>query len=160
MVLTSAALSTELQNLTPTTDSDGAIDAFAQAYGNYMKDAIAGAVPITQAFVDSSGVPAIATALELPSVGTTASASAAIEAALFGFWFNMAAAPAGYFTGGGPSSVPPSLSALNIALKSVMDSNLSGSLSLQQASDAIAAVIHTASLGATVTIATVPIPIT
>lgn len=161
MTLSVATLSTQLQTLTPTSDAASAKLAFAQAYGNYMKDAIAALIPIIDAYVDSSGVPKIAAGLVLPGGGSTSSAAAAIESALFSFWFDVTVSPGLYFATATAATVPPTLVALNTALESVMNANLSNKRSLADAADAMATVIHSASAGATITIVAISgIPIT
>lgn len=159
MALSQAQLSLNLQNLTPTGDESEAKETLAESYGNYMLDATASAVTISKTAIVSLGIPFSIASTTIINPGTTTTAANTIKSCLVGLWLNMAAFPASYFVGGTAVTIPPLLPTCNTLIEPVLISNQAGKLSLEDASDALAAVLHTATAGGTVTIGTIVTPI-
>lgn len=144
MTLSQSALATEIENMVPTLGSSSAI--LAQAYGDYMKDAIAGATPITAATVDSSAVPAMTAAMTFSQPGTPTSGATVITTGLTAFWGAMVAAPATFFSGA-TVITPPIFPPLIATLAATLLANATGSASLADSAAALAADIHLATDG-------------
>ena len=140
MALSQTTLGTELENLTPTDNELASRTTLAQAFGDYMKDATANAVPITAAAVDATAVPAMAGAMAfVPLPGTAATAAASIAAGIAAFWATMVAAPATYFVAA-TAITAPTYPTLVAALTATLTTNVG--LSLEDAMAAIAADVH------------------
>ena len=142
MAILEATLATELENLVPTATAPEAVQAMADAYGVYMSDAVCNGITILSV---SALVTAMAGAMSFPNTGSAADAGAAFQAGVVAFWAAMVAAPATYFTAAIGITVPPNLSTLGTALASTFGSNLTKSL--EDSAAAMAADIHTVSLG-------------
>lgn len=148
MALVQATLSTQLQNLAPTTVEATAITNLVNAYGTYAAGAASNAVPITPA-----GVTLGKNAMSAQLVGMSASGQGItkIPASIVAFWAAVAGGLATSFAGA-IAIVPPPNAGLAALLAATFPANTSGNLTLAQACDAIAANMHAqAIIGGTVT---------
>lgn len=161
MPLNPTTLANGLAAMTPTTDEAVARSRFAGAWRTYFAGAtVAGASAVPSAFE-----PAVS-ALEAGLVGMSASgaATAILTSALGTFWTTLAPlATAVWVTAPivliPPVVPPPGLAGLAAALSAVFASNLSGRLSLSDAAQQLATVLHTnAGLGALVPGSVPPAP--
>ena len=155
MALSQVQLGKEFETLIPTIDVEVAKTRFAEAYGKYFKDAVAGVVDVVDGAVDSIAVPALKGALVFAAGSTTTTLSTDISLAILDFWLSIATTPTVFFPGASALVLPPTLLALSGPLKTKFDLNLSSEASLIDAASNIASVIHPASAGGTVVIATV-----
>jgi len=146
MPMSSATLSTQLQTLAPTGDEVTAVTRLAQAWQTYFSDAAAGAVPFV------STVPAAKAAMAAALVGMSVTGAVAIQAGVAAFWGALAASPTLYFPTATVVTPPPNLATIAAVLVPVFLANTVGSLSLQDACDAIAAVLHVANIGGSATL--------
>ncbi len=146
MALSESTLADELENLTPTTDADAAVQTLADAYGDYMSDAVSNGIPILTV---TAAVEAMADAMEFPLPGTASAAATAIAAGVSAFWAAMVSAPATYFTAATVITPPAGLSGLAAALQSVLVSNVG--LSLADSAATMADPMHSASAAGTAT---------
>lgn len=136
MALLQSKLDTELQNLVPTLDATAAKTTLAQAFGDYMKDGTANAVPVIATFVDATCVPAMAAAMSFPVPGTASGAASTLTAGIVAFWAAAVAAPAS-FIAGATVITPPPYTGLSAALAATFTSNVGKTLA--QAAAALAA---------------------
>lgn len=154
MPMLAATLATELEKMTPTdVEADAAI-ALADAYTIFALDAVGAGVPILPA--GPNGAKA-AMATGLAGMSAPGAGAGIIAAAVIQFW--VVAAPLGW-----PApmiAVPPPNAGLAAALPGAFTANTDGSLSLADATMAIATVFHAqAILLGTVTIPPAgPLPI-
>lgn len=146
MALVEATLATQIQTMTPTATPGVAEARLAAAYGVYMKGALAGAVPIVAAAVDSTAVPAMAGAMAFTAGATAAAGAAVIQGGLVAFWAAMVAAPAVFFSGA-TVVTPPTFAALSSALLATFAANLAPGTTLADASAALASALHAATVG-------------
>lgn len=147
MAMAQATLAAELQNLTPVITEAEAIANWVDAYGAFAAEAEA-ATPILEDGIDL-GKDAMATAM----VGMSADgqASTKIEAGIQAFWGAVATGLTSSFAGA-TAITPPPHAGLKGALDSTFLANTSGAVSLEDATDAIATVLHgLAIVGGTVT---------
>jgi len=161
MALSESTLATALENMTPTLTAGEGEQALAEAYGDYMANrAQASLVLITQASVESFAVPAMAGAMAFTPGASSSEGAAAVVAGLVAFWGALVAAPALYFSGA-TLITPPTFAGLQAALAAAFDANTSGEATLEEAAEALGAVIHPATDNqGTATIASVSYPIT
>ncbi len=147
MALVEATLSTELQAVVPTLGSGAT--ALAQAYANYM----AGATALTPILAPAlpAAVTAMAGAMTFSAGASAAAGAAVLAAGVAAFWAAMNAPAASYFASATLVTPPPALAGLAAALAPIMTANAASGVTLEDASDALAAALHTASLGGTAT---------
>lgn len=146
MTTTQAKLASELAALVPTGQEAEAAERLALAYAVYAADAEA-ATPILEA-----GVEAGQAAMEAALVGMSAPGAGAVklEAGVKAFWAAVALGLATSFAGA-TAITPPPFTGLALAIQATFDANLAGGASLEDAADALAATIHAALPGGTVT---------
>lgn len=156
MALSSSTLATELAALTPTDTPGAAEQTLAMAYGEYMKAAEAGGVPIFASAVDSLAVPAMVGAMAF-SLGSAADGAAVIVAGVSAFWSAMVGAPASFFATATAITAPP-FATLAADLAATFVANVITSATLEQATSAMASDIHLATAGQGT--ATFPGPVT
>ena len=141
MPRTQAKLASELLAVVPVADAVQAAQNFAAAYGTYMKDATANAVPANAAYIDSTLVPSMATAMAFLADDTAAGGAAKLVTGHTAFWTPAVAAPSALFAGA-TVIVPPTFAALAAALVATFTANLERNQA--DAMDALATDIHTA----------------
>lgn len=146
MAMSAAALSTGLQNLTPTNTEGIAITRFVNAWGAYFGSSAANGVPY--AF---NGAHASAMASALSGMSAPGAGAAKIQAGIVAWWASVLSTFAVTYAGSIALVVPPTLTAIAAGLAPVLASNTSGALSLAASCDAVANVIHTNNLGGTAT---------
>lgn len=145
MALAQATYATELETLPLSGDPVAARTEFAQAFGEYFKEAVltGGGPLLNTAAIDSTSVPAMAAALTF-SIGNTALQGAtAIVTAINAFWATLVAAPATFWTGA-TLVTPPPYATLAATLASTFEDNRDDELGKADASNAIAGDIHLA----------------
>lgn len=166
MPLVSSTLASGLQALTPTSVEATAIAAFSDAWASYFQAASVQGTPPVGGMLNA-GLAAAQEAMKSAMVGMSApnAGSTKIQAGIQAFWDVVAAQAAVIWLPAPnvvtpPAVAPPTLSSIASALESVFSSNTSGNLSLAQAAQNIADVLHTnGGMGGTVTITT-PAPAT
>jgi len=144
MPLSASTLASELEALEPTTNAVLAAQRTAQAYANYFSNAtgvIPGGIPSAQFAMAS----AIGYLYDPPN------GAAQIQAGITAFWSVISTSPAAFFAGATIVTPPPTLGAIAAALSSTFPVNRAAGLSLADAMQAVAAVIHPNSLGGTYT---------
>lgn len=147
MAMVEATLATELQNLTPTSTESSAITALVDAYATYAADAEA-ATPIKSTGIDL-GKTAMASALS--GMSASGAGLTIIPNAILAFWNGVAAGLATSFDGATAISAPPHAT-LETLFAATAAANTSGSKTLIEATEAIAADMHAnAIVGGTVT---------
>lgn len=145
MALAQSTLAAELQTLSPTAISGEGEQRLAQAYGDYIKAAVAGAVPIVAAAVDALAVPAMANAMSFVH-GSAANGAAVVTAGVTAFWAAMVATPASFFATA-TVIAPPPFAVLSATLAVTFTTNTAGAKSLADATSAMAADLHAATSG-------------
>lgn len=157
MALVSATLGSALASMSPGTDAAAAASALADHLINYLAGASVAGVLANAAVLGGAPKTALHSAMAA-GLNAPNGAAAAIAAGLNAFWTS-ATGLASTIWLVPPNTVvpgslvpPPSLGGLASALQSTFDSNVNGGLGLSAAANAIANTIHTASLGATVTL--------
>lgn len=160
MARSESTLSSELLAVVPVSNAATAASNLAQAYGDYMKDAESNSVPVVDAFIDSTCVPAMAAAMVFSEGDTAAQGAAKFTAGFVAFWAAAVASPAAFIVGA-TAITPPSFASLSSALTATFGSNVGPpAKSLVQAAAALASNIHAAtnsSPTATFTTPTFPI---
>jgi len=133
--------------------------AIADAFGNYFrKSSLAGVNPVPAQVLLARDE--MAAALVLPNDSTPAQAAGVIAASLGVFWVTLAAAASTVWPAATVITPPPGIAALSDSLISVLQDNASQDVTLSQAADALAAVIHPAAgTGGTALIGGVATPI-
>ena len=155
MTMLPATLSTELQNMTPSTTEASAITALTDAYGVFAADATA-STPILSAGVDL-GKAAMAPALVGMSVPNAGAAK--MVAGIVAFWVAVAGGLTTSFTGA-TAIFPPPNAGLQAALDAIFPANTAGNLSLADAMTNVANAMHAqAIIGGTVTVGPIVTPI-
>ena len=152
MALTQSTLATEIENLVPTSSEAAAAAALAAAYVTYFDDSTVSGASLVSGST-SAGEAAMVAALA--GMSAPGAGAASIQAGVTAFWTaQLGLATAMWITAPIvliPPIIPPvGLVGIAAALTPVFASNTSGGLSLSAAAAAIAAVLHPASLGATV----------
>ena len=146
-MMSQSVLADQLLALEPA-DEAAARANLAGAYATYAADAEANAVPITSTSV-STAQATMATALigmSAPGIGLTA-----IPAAIRAFWSSIALGLAASFPGA-TAITPPPHAGLEAAFATLMAANTAAALSKEDATAAMAALLHPqAVLGGTVT---------
>lgn len=152
MALSSDTLSTELRDLVPTDSEATAISRLVASYAIYFEGAtVAGASLV----VDSTAAGEAAMGAAMVGISAANQGATKLAAGVSAFWTAQLALPTSMWVTAPIVLVPPitppgGLATLSAALTAVFASNTSSGLSLEDACDAIAAVIHSASTGATV----------
>lgn len=141
MALSQATLATELENMSPSSSESLAIEAFSQAYGDYMKTAIAGAVPIIGAAIDSIAVPAMRAAIDWDPGDSCLEGTTEMVEGLAAFWASMVAAPASFFADAIAIS-PPSFAGLATTLHVTLCDNQDAGKTLAESAAEMAQDIH------------------
>lgn len=160
MALTSSTLSTALQTMTPTASEATARQRFADAFETYFLGAAVNGAPLVGSSI-SAGLSALASALV--GMSATGAGPAKLAAGVNAFWTaQLSLATSMWITAPvvlvPPIVAPAGLAGLSAALTSTFNSNRAGGLTLAQACDAIAAVIHTACSGGVVPGSVPPAP--
>lgn len=143
-MLDQATLSTELAGIALSNNVEDAAEAWADAFGNYMKEGESNGVGIVDAPVDSTAKPNMSSLMEagLPGVTTIPAFCSLLVVSLNAFWAAMVAAPGAFLPGSTVIAPPTSYTGLAAALEPVLEDNLANALSQADAMDAIATVIH------------------
>ncbi len=147
MARSQAALSAALQAIVPTMGSGST--ALAQAYGTYMEDAEALTPIITSAL--SAAVTAMAGAMTFTAGATAAAGAAVIQGGLVAFWAAMNTPASAYFASATLVVTPGQIFSVTSLIEAALIANAAPGVDLVTACDTLAAVIHTASNGGTVT---------
>jgi len=153
MVMLQATLSTQLQNMAPTGVEATAITNLVNAYGTFASSATGNGIPLTPAGVTlgKNAMSAALIGMSADSAGLTS-----IPLACVAFWGAVCTGFAVSF----PSSIaatPPPHAALSAAFAALMPANTSGDVTLAQAADSIATIMHTDAItGGTVTLPGTP----
>jgi hypothetical protein len=121
-----------------------AIAAWADAYATYFEEASSNGVPI-----NPLALPVAKAAMIGAMTGLSTAAAVSIQAGALAFWG--ALVPPTAWVSVTVITPPPLLSGLSGALTTVFTANIVGQLSKDASMDAIAAAIHTNSLGGTAT---------
>lgn len=144
MARTQPKLKTEMLAVVPVNDAAQAALNFAQAYGNYMKDATSNGVPTVPAFIDVTCVPAMAAAMLFLTNDTPTGGANKLVAGCVAFWAAAVAAPASFITGA-TVIAPPTFAALAAALAARFPSHVGPpAASLDTAMEDLATDIHNA----------------
>ncbi len=154
MTLSQSQLSTEIQAMVPT--AGAAEMTLAVAFGEYMKEAIAAAVPIIDSAIDSTAVPAMASAMSFSAGASAAAGAAVVRSGIDAFWAAMVAVPASFFATA-TLITPPVYAGLSVPLAATFVANAATSASLADSADDMAADIHPLTSG--IGTATFPGPI-
>ena len=148
MPMVSPDLADGLEALVPTSDVSAAISALADAWETYFAQATVGPTGVASGTLTAAKGAMVAA---LASLNATSGGAAAIQAGIVAWWGAVVPAAAVIWAGNTPpvlsATPPPSLSTIAAALAPVFASSTSGSLSLQDAVAAIAAVLHPLNLG-------------
>jgi hypothetical protein len=152
-----ATLASGIETMTPTSDEQSAIAAFANAWSGYFAGSTVSGVPAVPGSFD----PALA-AMRGAMVGMSKdnAGALAIQAGITAFWGAIAALPATIWPLAPAivlaATVPPTtLSLISTALVGAFATNAASGLSLHDAANAIALLLHNdGGVGATVTGAT------
>lgn len=142
MALSQTTLADELENMIPTTTPGDSEQELADAYGEYMKEAIAGAIPIGQTNIPNC-VSAMVAAMTFDPDHTSSKGAVVWKAGLQAFWGYMVANPTQFWLGASAITAP-SFSSLQGDLADAFDDNTDNFESLEDSMAAIAAVIHPA----------------
>lgn len=140
MTLSQSQLSTEIQAMVPT--AGAAETTLAQAFGDYFKGAIAGAVTVIGSAIDSTAVPAMAGAMSFAEGATPLEGAGEIKAGIDAFWAAMVAAPASFFAAATLITPPAVYGTLPASLAATFIANTGASASLADSADDMAADIH------------------
>lgn len=139
-MLSASKLKTELENLTPTGDEALARSRFAAAWTTYFYDASVAGAPCAEGTLASAQA-AMETALAGMSV--TGAGAAKLQAGVVAFWDDVAPRGATVWSGTiAPWTPPTTLTGISAALQAAFSANQGASLSLSEAADAIANVLH------------------
>lgn len=146
MAMSAATLSTQLQNLTPTTSEATAIGRFVNAWGNYFAASAANGVPYTVNAAHFSAMQSAMAGASAPGAG-----AAKIQAGIVAWWASVLSTFAATYAGSIALVVPTTITTIAAALTPVLASNTAGGLSLASACTQIANTIHPLNLGGTAT---------
>jgi len=170
MAMTPATLSTELQKIANTEDEAVVRSGWASAYTKYMKtSAVLGVSPLSEAVLAGAKSTMDSALIGISTPKTALVAAQLIVAAIKTFWTTALAAGVTVWVTIPPLVPTPVTLPTNLllppvelvvaqALEAVFTANTSGGLSKEACYAAIAAVLHPAGAGATVTQATLPNP--
>lgn len=154
-MLNTNTLSSKLASLPSTEDFFEVAAGLADAYDTYFQSATAGAIPLTP----GATVAAKSTFTSICNLSISIDVSTAatiITSAITAYWAALNAPASATFAGATAIAPPPGIAALPAALAGAFAANQVGKLSLADASDTVANVIHIASQGGVATIAMVP----
>jgi hypothetical protein len=145
MALSESTLATELANMEPTSSESAAATALAQAFADYMDNAVAGTwggVPINAAAVQAQ-VSAMAAAVDFEAGDTATEGAQEVRKCFWVLWTAMFTAPATFFTGA-IAITPPNYGAngLVAALATTFGENVSIPRDLEDSAAELAADIH------------------
>lgn len=154
MALTEAALKDELSALGNGSDPAAAAAAWADAFTNYFSAAEAGGEPVDpDALRTPTTGPRDVMEQALIAADLSMAGPVAIQAGLLAFWAVIILTPGLFFSGATtPAVLPPGLAALGASLAVTGTSNTAQALDKDTAVGNIAADIHTAQAGGTVTL--------
>lgn len=131
---------------------EGSSAAIAQAFGDYMKNAVSNGVPISESAVDDTAVPAMESALEFVQPSTPEAGALIFVAGFAAFWAEMVAAPADFFVGATVITPPAALATLDEPTLTVFATNLSSKATKTEAANNLSVPWHAgAGLGGTAT---------
>jgi hypothetical protein len=148
MTMAAATLATELLSLTPTSVEDTAIDAIVDAYGVFASDAVSNAILISPAGIElgKAAMSAALVGMSEENEGRTK-----IPAAVVAFWTAVSGGLTASFTGA-LAITPPPHATLSDDFATLMDENMNGDVSAEEAAEALANLLYEqAALGGTVT---------
>lgn len=150
--MSESKLASKLAAIVPEPDVVDAANNFADAYAEYVTDSPLGTgaqalTPITAAGV-ALGKAAMAAALTSGDISASGAAAGGLKAAFAAFWAGVAGGLAVSFAAA-TAITPPSFSSLN--LQPVFDTATDDELTQAEAADLLAAAIHGAVGGGTVT---------
>jgi len=146
MPLTSAALSSELQNIPLVDNNVDAVANMADAFTNYFYDASVAGIACTAGTLNAAKSAMIAAM----TPGWAADAAMALQVGCLAFWGVVTPAAATLWITVPPvisATLPPGVAALAAALTPVFAANVAGELDTAPACDAIAAAWHSTNLG-------------
>lgn len=150
MALLDTTLAANLKSLELYDEELPAINAWAGAFADYFKLAQSNAVPILPAAVDAAELAFIGACTGLSTNGATA-----LKTALLAFWNVFVLAPAAAWATVTAIVIPTTIAQLDaeppnpLSLKTVFQANINGELTKEASMDAIAGILHGASLGGT-----------
>ncbi len=149
MTMVAATLSTELQNMTPSTTEASAITALTDAYGVFAADATA----LTPILIAGVNLGKAAMAPALVDMSVPGAGAAKMVAGIVAFWVAVAGGLTTSFAGA-TAIFPPANAGLQAALDAIFLTNTAGNLSLADAMTNVANAMHSqAIIGGTVTTA-------
>jgi hypothetical protein len=124
-------------------DEPSAIEAWADAYHNFMLDAECNAIPAMPSPMDTCK-----TAMGLAMTGLSVTGAVAIQAGIAAYWNAMVPLTSGIFVSSiPPMTPPPTISGISAALLPVFISNVATEANKEDAMSAIASVLFSNSLG-------------
>jgi hypothetical protein len=155
------------------TDSNAAIEGWAEAWTKYFEAAQAGVVPVVVSALRTTTAPATnnpkaAMKTAMAGLNSPGGADGALQSAIQAFWTQLATDPAVYFTGATQITAPSGLSGIGADLLKVFPVNQSEAVTSTVGLDRIAkghgpvssVGLHSLNLGGTAKIASVDQPIT
>lgn len=146
-MMSAASLSSELASMSLFGTELEACQAWGDAFETYFSSATS--APVLN--VPVTGLATAKAAMVSGLTGLSTAGAAALTSGVTAFWAALVATPATYFPTAILLTPPPGLAGLTASLTSVFAANIAGSLSKEDAMDAIATAIHTVNLGGTVT---------
>lgn len=162
MVMLANTFAEELENMTPTDVESEAIDRFSASWETYFYDAAVGAIPANVGTLASA-----TSAMKAAMVGMSSqdAGATAIQSGIIAFWGIVATSAASIWTTTPPctgATPPPALGTISASLAGVFSANTAGELELADACSAIATALHPINLGGICAIPTpgAPTPIT
>jgi hypothetical protein len=156
MALLQNTLATELQNMVPVDTETEGINNFASAFETYFLGATVVTIPVNAGSLTNSK-----NALKGAMTGAASDAATAIQNGIIAFWAQVAIDFLLIWTVTPPITLitpPPNLGTLAAALNAQFALNITGELSLVDATAAIAGVIHPTQLGGLATLGPPPPP--
>ena len=137
-------MSDGLQHLIPADTEQEGIDAFANAYADYMYESTVGGIPVTGSFA------AAVAAMKAAMVGVNDNGPSGLQAGLIAFWGALSGIAATVWITVPPLvsvTPPPTIASVAGSIAAVGTANIASGLSLEASCDAMAGVIHAASQG-------------
>lgn len=157
MAMLQATLKTELVAMELYAVEVDAVSALAAAWSTFFSDAETNGIPILPAAL---GTAETAMIVALTGMSATGAGAAKIQDGITAWWGVIVAAPASFWPGCILVTPPPTLSGIAAALEAVFVANTSGSLSEEDAYNAIAGVLYPNNLGGIATFPpSLPFPI-
>jgi hypothetical protein len=148
VALSESTLAAELANMVPTMSEGDAATALAQAYADYMDNAIANGgspVPIIAAAVQAQ-VTGMASVVDFEAGDSASEGAAEVIKCFNRLWDRMVAFPASFFSGA-TAVTKPTFAGLQAALAATFTANTTNRRSRAQSAAALAADIHPATDG-------------